>query len=684
MAWRIGIDIGGTFTDVAAADSRTGEMHLHKSSSTPAELAAGAAAALEALGGSVPLGQVSFLAHGTTAGTNALIEGRGARTGLITTMGFRDLLEIGRQQRPSLYDLRARKPHPLVPRWLRREVGERLRSDGSVIRPLEVAAVRREVAALREEGVEALAICLLHSYANASHERAVRDLAQRLLPGVYVTASCDLAPRFREYERVMTTVVNAYLGPLMNRYLDELRDRLGQAGLQRTLYIMQSNGGIAPVAETRGRPAGTVLSGPAAGTAAAADLCCQLGIERAIAIDMGGTSTDLCLVEGGLPATAKGREVGGYAVELPGVDVRCIGAGGGSMLWVDRDGLPRVGPRSAGSDPGPACYGGGGEEPTLTDAFLVLGRIASEGFLDGELSLDQAAARGAVARRFSDPIGIDVEGAALGAVELAVANVRRAIERMTVAEGRDPREFSLIAAGGAGPLIACELASELSVREVIVPSWPGNFSACGLLASDLRRDWVQTRLIAAGPETLPELARGFEPMEREAKEWLADKIAPGGQGSVLRRVAARYIGQDYELEIGVPSGQLRAGELSAVLAEFHRAHEEHYGYSLPEHPVEFVDLMVAALGQVPRPRRGARSSTRHGGTARARSRRVVMREGAEKTDCPVYDRAELEAHAVVEGPAIVEQYDSTSYIPAGRRARMDDLGNLRITQGVGG
>ncbi|UCH35372.1 MAG: hydantoinase/oxoprolinase family protein, partial [Armatimonadota bacterium] len=416
MPWRIGIDIGGTFTDLVASELESGALHLRKVPSTLDNLAAGAAGGLNRLADALSIRDVSFFGHGTTAGTNALIEGTGARTALLTTKGFRDLLEIARQRRPALYDLRARKAQPLVPRWLRREIGERMGSDGAVITALDGNEVKAELALLAGERVEALAICLLHSYANAAHERLVRNWAEQVLPDAYVTASSDLLPRFREYERLSTTVVNAYLGPLMNRYLDELSRRIAEAGVACPPHIMQSNGGLVPLDEARRKPASTVLSGPAAGAAAAADVCRQLDLDRAIAIDMGGTSTDVCLIEGGLPASAPGREVGGYAVELPGVDVHCIGAGGGSMLSVDPAGLPRLGPRSAGADPGPACYGRGGQEPTLTDAFLLLGRIAPAGLLGGAMSLDPEAARGAMASKVGEALGLGPEGAALGAV----------------------------------------------------------------------------------------------------------------------------------------------------------------------------------------------------------------------------------------------------------------------------
>jgi len=677
MAWRVGIDIGGTFTDLAAADLTSGEMHLRKVSSTPSNLAEGAAAGLLALSRQCPLAQIAVLAHGTTAGTNALLEGTGARTGLITTRGFRDLLEIARQKRPSLYDLRAQKPRPLVPRWLRREVPERLRFDGSVLLPLDRAAVRREIEMLAAEDIESLAICLLHSYANPSHEQTVREVAQQVFPHVYVTASSNVLPRFREYERLSTTVVNAYLGPLMNQYLDELSSRIEKAGVGTAPYIMQSNGGLAPLAEARERPAATVLSGPAAGAAAAARLCSDVGADRAIAIDMGGTSTDISLIEGGLPASAPGREVGGYTVELPGVDVRCIGAGGGSIFAVAPGGMPQMGPRSAGAEPGPVCYGRGGEEPTLTDALLVLGRIAPRGLLDGEMALDLAGAESAIAEKVGAALGLSIQDAGLGAVELAAASVRRAVESMTVARGRDPREFSLIAGGGAGPLIACEVASALEIEDVVVPPWPGAFSACGLLTSDLRRDWVETHILPARAEKLPELAQHLSRLARRAEQWIRSHVTDD-QWVVLRSVSARYEGQDYELVVDVPSGELSEGALAAVTADFHAAHERRYGYALPKRPVEFVDVTVAAVGTVSHPPREALPVRREGHIAPREERPVYLSREEDDFRCPVYDRSALLADDCIDGPAIAEQYDSTVYLPRGCRARVDDQGNLRI------
>jgi len=676
VTWRVGIDIGGTFSDLAAAELESGELLLRKVSSTPTALADGAVAALTALSETVPLTSVGFLAHGTTAATNALLEGRGARTGLLTTEGFRDLLEIARQQRPSLYNLRARKPPVLVPRVLRREVPERMGFDGEVIRPVDLDAVRRELMLLCRRGIESLAICFLHSYVDGRHERAVRELARELLPGAYITASSDLLPRFREWERLSTTVVNAYLGPLMDRYLGDLAGRIEALGTGVSPCVIQSNGGLCSISEARIRPAATVLSGPAAAAAAAAQICRGLGIERAISIDMGGTSTDVCLFEGGMPATVAEREVGGYAVQLPAVDVRSIGSGGGSLLTVDAGELPQVGPRSAGADPGPACYGKGGEHPTLTDAFLLLGRLPADGLVDGEVALDAGAARQAVTAGFAAPLRVEVERAAAGGVELAVAAIKRAVECLTIARGRDPREFTLICGGGAGPLIACDLAAALQIEDVVIPPAPGVLSAWGLLVSDARRDWVQTVLRPAGPAGLSGLVVDLNRLEEKARGWLRTQPADIGH-RVLRSAAVRYVGQDHELSVPLGPEEFNQSTLQQAVQAFHTIHEDHHGYALPDQPVEIVDLTVTAI--VDTVHGAYRSTTSHGAARTAVSAQAVfMPETGWIHRCPVRHRQDLEEGSQWQGPLLIRQYDSTTFLPPGYCGHVDRTGSLRI------
>ena len=678
MAWSLGIDIGGTFTDVAALDVDTGEAHLRKVPSTPPDLAIGAANGLRALAGALPLERIAFFAHGTTAGTNALIEGTGARTGLITTEGFRDLLEIARQQRPSLYDLHARRPRALVPRHLRGEVPERLRPDGSILRPLDIEAAKRQLSYLKGQSIQSLAICLLHSYANPAHEAAIEDLARQILPGVYVTTSSDLLPRFREYERLSTTVINAYLGPLMDRYLRELQHRTEAVGLSASPHTMQSNGGLVPLREARRRPAATVLSGPAAAAASAAFLCRRLNIERAISMDMGGTSTDLCLIEGQLPATASGRQISGYEVDLPGVDVHCIGAGGGSIIAADPGGMFQVGPRSAGADPGPVCYGRGGTDPTLTDALLCLGRIAPAGLLGGGMPLHSDPARAALGDTVARPLGLTLQEAAFGAVEVAAANIRRAVESLTVARGRDPREFALIAAGGAGPLLACEVAAALGITDIIIPPSPGSFSAIGLLTSGLRRDWVKTTLMPASPQSAATLDGELRALEAEAEGWLAEALPDAIRPNIIRSVAARYRGQDFELSVAIPRDAAGENAIAAVVAGFHNAHGRHYGYALRDRPIDIVDIAVAAVGDIPTP--PIRTAASKATTPTATGRHALFPDPhGDAVDSPVYDRRHLAPGVSIDGPAIIEQYDSTIYVPPRGCAAVEPDGTLRLT-----
>jgi N-methylhydantoinase A len=668
MPWRVGIDVGGTFTDLTALDSASGRCHIRKFPSTPKNPARATGVALQSLHDTFATSRVAFFAHGTTAGTNALIEHTGARTGLITTEGFRDLLEIARQQRPDLYDFSARKPPPLVPRHLRHEAPERLGPDGSILRPIDLQAVERELTHLAEQEISSLAVCCLHSYANPQHEQAIGDLARRILPDAYVTISSDLLPRFREYERLSTIVVNAYLGPLMNDYLEEVGRRAADAGIEVSPHIMQSSGGLGTLDEARHRPVTTVLSGPAAGAAAANALRSDLDLPRAVSIDMGGTSTDVCLSGDDSSAPWERRDVAGYSIDVPGADVQCIGAGGGSIVSIDPGGLPRVGPASAGASPGPACYGLGGTQPTLTDAFVILGRLPIEGLLGGTMPLDPDAAHRAFATHLAGPLGMTSEQAARGAIAIAVSNVRRAVESMTVRRGRDPRDYGLIAAGGAGPLIACEAAAELGITEVFVPVSPGAFSAWGLLAGDVRRDWIRTRITPLDAASIPSLAAEYRELDDRARSWL-EANAPG-PGIVLWRAGARYAGQDYELAFDIRPGMLHEAGLGAARRAFHDAHDRCYGYSLPDRAVEIVDLIVTAVAEVGT---SAERAAEPGSTAVP-----TRRETAPATGLPRRDRGSLVAGSRVAGPLIITEYDSTTFLPLDWVASVEETGVLHL------
>jgi N-methylhydantoinase A len=611
----VGIDVGGTFTDLVAIVD--GELRTAKAPSVPADQAAGVAAVLRASG--IEAHAVDAVAHGTTVATNALLERRGARTALVTTEGFRDVIEIGRQNRASLYDLTAHRPPPLVPRELRFVVRERIGREGVVV-PLDDASVEAAVAGVRAADVEAVAVCLLFSFLDPTHERRIGDALQSALPGVHVSLSSDVLPEFREYERCSTTVANAYLGPALASYLE----RLEPAPL-----VMQSSGGVVDLAGAIERPAACVLSGPAAGVVGAAFVAEAGGHRDVLTFDMGGTSTDVAAVRGGAVQVTSESVVGGVPIRFPMVDVHSVGAGGGSVAWLDEGGALRVGPRSAAARPGPACYGRGGDEPTVTDANLVLGYLADGAVLGGEVRLDRG-----LAERALEQLGMGPLDAALGVVRVADAEMVRALRVISVERGLDPREFALVAFGGAGPLHACTLAEELGIRRILVPRTSGVLSALGLAAADLRRDYVARA------------AAGFESLEQRAARDL-----PGA--GTERLVDARYRGQSYELTVSAENWE-RA---------FATAHEQRYGFRM-ESEVELVNVRVVAT------RRRLRPTLRRDAASAGRGSRRVFLDG-EWVDAPVHGPG-----VAVSGPAIVDLPEATCLIRPGWAGEPDAAGTL--------
>ena len=564
MSVRIAIDIGGTFTDATLIDEATGAVSIAKVLSTPADPSEGFMRAVERAfaEGGVDAGDVSFVVHATTVATNAIIEGKIARSGFVTTDGFRDLLEIARQVRPSLYDTRFEKPPPLVPRDRAVVVRERLTADGGVLRPLDESSVREAAAVLRREQVESVAVCLLHAYVNAEHERRVGELLAEELPGVPVSLSSDVAPEFREYLRASTTVINAVIRPIVQRYLERLEARLQEAGVRGKLLVMQSSGGIFSSEAAARRPVYMVESGPAAGVIASAHLGATVGRPDVLSFDMGGTTAKVGLIQDGRPSVTKDYTVGGHAgagiggmslsgypVRTPVVDLVEIGAGGGSIAWVDSGGLLRVGPRSAGADPGPVCYGRGGTEPTVTDANVVLGRLNPAYFLGGELELDVEGARRAIAERCAEPLGLDVTEAANGIVEIANAAMVNALHLISVQRGYDPRDFLLVAFGGAGPVHANALARDAEMPALLVPPSPGIFSATGLLTTDLKRDAATTLLRRLEEMEPQEVDAAFAELEAAGAAELAGEGLSADAISSLRQLDLRYVGQSYELTL---------------------------------------------------------------------------------------------------------------------------------------
>ena len=693
-ALRIGIDIGGTFTDAALVDGETGAIRVVKVLTTPEDPAQGFMAALErGLAECQATGRdAAAVVHATTVATNAIIEGKTARVGMLVTRGFRDILEIGRQIRSRLYDVHLQKPAPLVPRRFSLEVTERLDHEGRVLQPLDLDEVRQAARRLRHDDVEAVVVCLLHSYLNPAHERAVAEIVRTELPDVFLSVSSDVCPEYREYLRASTTAVNAAVMPIVSRYVDALESRLHALGAFAPFYVMQSNGGVMTSSSAKARPVYMVESGPAAGVIAAGAIAAPYGYKNVMSFDMGGTTAKVGLIQDGQLRLSTEIEVGaqsvtplgegrggGYPIRTPVIDLVEVGAGGGSEAWIDAGGALRVGPRSAGARPGPACYGRGGTTPTITDANLVLGRLNPAFFLGGEMALDAAAARKAIADRVAAPLALDPIAAAAGIVEIANAHMIGAMRLVSVQRGYDPRQFVLVAFGGAGPLHANALARELGIPAVLVPPNPGIASAVGMLMTDLRHEFVTTRRVrldALTPEALESLFADFL-VEGSAR--LDRDGVPASNRQMLRSVDLRYHGQSFELSIAVPAGSLTVADVGRLRAEFDAAHERAYGYAAPEDAVELVNVRLAAIGVTPRPRRaplppGGRDAAK----ALKGTREVWFAEIGGWRNTNVLDRAKLLSGNVIGGPAIVEEHDASTLVHPGWEATVDQHGNLVV------
>jgi N-methylhydantoinase A len=684
VSYRLGVDIGGTFTDATLVDDATGEVRIAKVSSTPRDPSLGFVAAAErALAeAGISGSELRYLVHATTVATNAIIEGEMARTGFVTTEGFRDLLEIQRQVRPTLYDVHFSKPRPLVPRHRCFGVRERLGPDGSVLRQLDEGHVREVAAALRAEGVEAVAVCLLHAYVNAAHEERVGEILAEELPEVEIALSSALVPEFREYPRASTTVINAGIQPVVAGYLQRIEERIAAMGVEAELLVMQSGGGVYSAASARRRPVYMIESGPAAGVIAAAELGRQLDKLDLVSFDMGGTTAKVGLVQAGVPTVTKdyqvgavaqagigGLELSGYPVRTPVIDLVEIGAGGGSVAWIDSGGKLRVGPRSAGADPGPVCYRRGGTQPTITDANLVLGRLSPTNFLGGEIELDVDGARAAIEERCAKPLGLDVVEAARGIVEIANAAMGNALHLVSVQRGYDPRGFVLVAFGGAGPAHANALARDAGIETVLVPRSPGIFSATGLLVTDLEHTHTATvleRLEDVGEDMLDAL---FEALEEAGRRDLEREGTAPPQITFLRQLDLRYVGQSFELTVS-------AGERAEVARRFHAEHDRAYGFAAPGEPIELVNVRVRAIGRIAKP---ALPTLPEGSLPPPQEvRPVYFAESGGFVETAVFDRSALPGRVRFPGPAIVEEYDSTTVVHPGFVAETDDHGNLLL------
>jgi N-methylhydantoinase A len=684
--YRIGIDVGGTFTDLFLLDRTSGAMLRHKLLSTPGEPHL---APLQGLREILALAQgrgedVEFVGLGTTVMTNALLERKGAPTGLVTTAGFRDLLEIARQQRPHTFDPFVSKAPPLVPRRLRLEVNERTAADGSQLVAMQPDDVRTAVETLRSAGVESIAICFLHAYANPAHEQEAAAIVRAAWPQAHVSVSSEVLPEFREFERLSSTVVNAYLMPIARTYLAAFESEVGRLGVPAAPFVMSSGGGIMTPARAGDRPIDTLFSGPSGGVSAAIEVGARAGKRNLIAFDMGGTSTDVCLVQDGRAQVSHARVINGCPIKAAALDVHTVGAGGSSIATLDAGGMLQVGPQSAGARPGPACYGRGGAAATVTDANVVLGRLNPEYLLGGALRIDAARAFAVIEAQVAKPRRMGVVEAAAAMVAIADANMAHAVRFVSVERGLDPADFVLVAFGGAGPVHAASVAQMLGVTEVLIPVSPGVMCAMGVLVNDLQSEASRTRIVAeTHADCIALVDRIYRELEAQAVTAFGAPAA--GAAPVLERAAdVRYLGQNHELTVGVAPGAFEAASLAQVKQAFNRAHRELYGYDSPDKLLELVTLRVRARLPVGRVDLGAeRLALRSGPPVPSAERKVYFDAASGYVDCAVHARALLRPGDRLQGPLIIEQMDCTTVVPPGCTLEVDGFANLRIAVGRG-
>ena len=678
--YRIGIDVGGTFTDVTLLNSETGRYYTYKLSSTLQDqslaIANGTKETLELYG--VPVSEIEYFGHGTTVATNMIIERKGAKTALITTKGFRDLLEIGRQTRPSLYNIMEDKPETLVKRSLRKEISERVTAKGDILRDVDRDEVRAVLKELKEQGVESIAVCFLFSFLNSRNEKIVEECIKEVWPEAYYSVSSTILPEFREFERLSTTVINSYLGPRMKMYIHNLRQRIKEVGVTVEPYITQSNGGVMSISSTIQTPVQTALSGPSAGVMGAVYIAEAAGFKDIITYDMGGTSTDVSLVKDGIAEYTTKRKVCGLPSGVPMIDVHAVGAGGGSIAQIDNAGALKVGPESAGANPGPAAYGLGNENPVVTDANLVLGRINPHYVLGGRLKIDAELSKKAVKKKIADPMGIGTEEAALGIVKVVNSNMARAIRVITVEKGHNPSDFTLVAYGGAGPLHAVHLAQEMGIRTVLIPPAPGALCALGLLTADIKKSYVRTAIASYDEMTPEQINDVMSSLRDEGSAWLDSEKVPSERRKFHGIAEMRYVGQNYELQVEIPTENITVSDIEKMKQDFFVAHEKNYGYYNPNAPVQFVNFRCEATGIVKKPNLAELETTLDDPSKAEIGRRVVHFEESGAVDCPVYDRAKFGRAERVNGPCIIEQMDSTTVVPPNTWFSIDKFGNLII------
>ncbi|HKB61502.1 MAG TPA: hydantoinase/oxoprolinase family protein [Burkholderiales bacterium] len=682
---RVAADIGGTFTDIAAFDERTGRLLLGKALSTPARLVDGISHGMEKAG--ARFADAEAFLHGSTIAINTMLERTGAKTALLTTEGFRDIYEIGRINRPDAYNLYFKKHVPLVERALRFEVRERITAEGEIHVALDEASVHAACDRLEAAGVAAVAIMLLHSYVNPAHERRIKEIAQKRLPNAFVTASHELSREYREFERCSTVVANAYIGPVVSEYVRGIDERLKQSGFEGPFLLVQSTGGLYESHQARTECVRMLESGPAAGVIGAQALCSALGLSDAVAFDMGGTTAKAGVIYRGKALTTGAALIGGYnqalPVQIPMMDIFEVGTGGGSIAAVDASGALKVGPQSAGADPGPACYALGGTRATVTDANLVLGRLGADRFLGGEMKLDLRAAEHAIGEHIAGPLGLDVVHAAEGILRIAATAMSYAVKAVSTERGLDAAAFTLIAYGGAGPLHASAIAREIGMRRVIVPRAPGHFCAFGMLFSDLRYDFVRTWFARLADVSFDTIERIYESLITDGRKALAASGVEARGAAVSRAADMRYVGQEHPVTVEPPPGVFRRRNRDALKRSFDEEHLRRYGTCAPGEPAEIVSLRATVTGTMKRPplervARGGRAPLASAGRGK---RGVYFAELGRSLATPSYAREDLRARNRIAGPALIEEHASTTVLLPGDRLQVDEFGNLVIEVG---
>ncbi len=681
---RLAADIGGTFTDIAAFDPATGALRLGKALSTPSHLVDGIAAGVDRAG--VAFADAALFLHGSTIAINTMLERTGARAALVITKGFRDIYEIGRINRPDSYNLFFKKHRPLIERAMCFELDERMLAEGEPLTPLDEDEVRALGEKLAGLDVEAVAILLLHSYRNPDHEKRTKEILEECLPGAFVTASYELSQEYREFERCSTVAANAYIGPGVRSYLDGIGEHLDARSFPGAFLVVQSTGGLYDAAQARHDCVHMLESGPAAGVIAGRALARAVGIENAITFDMGGTTAKSGVIYGGEALTTGSAKIGGYEQGLPVqiamMDIFEVGTGGGSIARADARGALRVGPESAGATPGPACYGTGGTAPTVTDANLILGRIAPDRFLGGEMTLDPDAAHDAMRTDVADPLGMDVVEAAAGVLQIAATAMSFAVKGVSTERGLDAGAFTLVACGGAGPLHASAVAREIGMGQIVVPPAPGHFSAIGMLHADLRYDYVRTWFARLAEAPLDEVERLYDEMEAQGRAAVAATGAEVEAVVVGRAADMRYVGQEHAVTVDLAADLFSAGDREAVKRRFDEVHAVRYGTSAPAEPAELVSLRTTVSGLLRKPPmvRGAEGGSAD--PAPLETRRIYFSETGDFVETPVYARAGLGSGATVEGPAVIEEEASTTLLLPGDSLGVDGFGNLRIRVGA--